>query len=648
LFTKRKGSLLFIILLAGIASGQSPLRADWKATGPFGGDIEVVRVVPKVPGLVIAAARNGLLFTSTNGGASWTNLPFPGEFTGVLHALQVDPREPGTWYAGMEGDRSNASGVYKTTDAGRTWNLLPGTVGKAIWSLAFWPADPNVIAAGASDGVYRSPDAGATWARISPIENQDLRPVVSLAFHPTDKGILYAGTTHLPWRTADGGATWQSIHTGMLDDSDVFSIQVDPRHPELIYASACSGVYHSADSAGHWSKFSTPPGAFRTYFVAVDPHVEGSLFAGTTEGLLHSEDGGHLWRQISAHAVKSVSFDPTVPSRIFFASSTGGILVSTDAGRSLHESNFGFVNRNFSAVAGAKEVLYANIVYEPGTGGVYRTANMGLRWDHSSSPAADQILLLSAVPDQPGMLFAAGYRGLLKSVDGGKTWTTLKNAAARDPTPRITSLLALAPGVLMVATENGVFRVSVGLTAATAQTTWKSVLSGPSTILQRSGTGPVGAFSAHAASVSRDEGLSWKPCGTTAASAIWYGIAFSAYKTSVALAATSEGLFRSVDGCASWDKVTEDLRAETIGALIFHPTKTDLAFVAQGGRIFRSNDGGFHWEPLDDEERGGWWPSAFLVLPGAPERLFGLFPRRGIFSDQILDSTGNTTFISTH
>ena len=104
--------------------------ADWRSTGPFGGDAEVIRVVPKVPGFVIAGAHNGLLYVSRNGGAFWNNIPFDGQSTGTLHALEVDPRSADTWYVGMEGDHPWTSGVYKTVDAGETWTLLAGTKGK--------------------------------------------------------------------------------------------------------------------------------------------------------------------------------------------------------------------------------------------------------------------------------------------------------------------------------------------------------------------------------------------------------------------------------------------------------------------------------------------------------------------------------------
>ncbi len=74
----------------------------------------------------------------------------------------------------------------------------------------------------------------------------------------------------------------------------LFSIVVDPRNPEHVMASACSGVYNSTDAAGHWAKLDTPMGAFRTHFVALDPRHEGVVFAGTTDGLLKkSINGGH-------------------------------------------------------------------------------------------------------------------------------------------------------------------------------------------------------------------------------------------------------------------------------------------------------------------------------------------------------------------
>ena len=625
----------FLLAMACTAASAFTANAAWRPTGPFGGDAAVVRVVPTVPGMVVAAARNGLLFLSTNGGAGWSNISFTGQFTGALHALEIDPRPKGAWYVGIEGDHAWTSGVYKTTDQGRTWNLLPGLTGKAVWSLALSPQHPDVIAAGAADGVFRSDDAGAHWIRISPESNPDLRPVVSLAFDPASDTVLYAGTTHLPWKTTDGGATWKSIHTGMLDDSDVFSIQVDAKNPQTVYASACSGVYRSPDGASHWTKFTTPPGAFRTYFVAVDPRAEGVVFAGTSEGLLRTGDSGHVWRQVSGHAVRSIAFDNNVAGRIFFASSTGGILVSTDGGKTLRETNFGFTNRNFTVLTGAGGVVYANSVYEPGSGGVYRTDDLGLRWSHAGEePAGQEILAMSAVPEQPATLFAAGYHGVMKSVDGGKSWVTEKALSGAADAGHITSLVALNASTLLIATERGVFR--------SAGASWLPVT--PAGLyrvqsLQRSGKSTVAALAGQKAFVSADGGVEWKECAEPSPTAVWYGLAFdgasgSGFNTT-ALAATSEGMFRSNDGCSTWTRVTQGLQTETVSVVLFHPTRAGEAFASQGGRVFSSGDAGLHWYPLNDEGRGASWPSALLVLPAAPERLFALFPRRGIFSNTV-------------
>ncbi len=618
-----------MVVISAVVAVPS-MAAPWRATGPFGGDAELVRSVPGVKNLVVAGTHNGLIFSSSNGGAYWNPVNFPAQFAGTLHALEVDPQTPSLWYAGVESDTSWLSGVWKTLDSGRTWQLIPDTKGLAVWSLAIFPGNAAVVAAGTGSGVYRSGDHGATWQRMSPVSNTELKPVVSLAFHPSSQKILYAGTTHLPWRTADGGSTWQSIHEGMLDDSDVFSISVDPARPARVFASACSGVYASQNEAAKWSRLSTPPGAFRTYFVAMDPKRTDTVFAGTTEGLLRSSDSGKNWRKVSPNAVRSMAFDPWVAGRLFFASSTAGLMVSTDDGLTLRESNFGFTNRNFTTLTGAGEQLYSSSVYEPVSGGVYRTGNLGLRWTHAGEPRPDQLLTMAAAPDNPARLFAAGYRGLLKSTDGGQAWAS----APSPPGNRIMGLAALRGGMVLSATEQGLFRNS-------GDGTWTQTGSLQANTLSVSGGLPF-ALTSNGAFISKDMGSSWTQCGNPQEGATWYGLAFDtgafpgSNVGSTAIAATSAGAFRSTDGCISWSAVREGLRAETTSLALFHPVRHGEAYVSQGGRVFRSLDGGQRWTPLDDEAAAISGPSSLFVLPSAPDRLFALFPRRGVFSTTIV------------
>jgi photosystem II stability/assembly factor-like uncharacterized protein len=603
----------------------------WRATGPYGGDAELVRTSPAAKNFVLAGSRNGLIFISDNGGASWNNQPFPAQFAGVLHALEVDPHSAGTWYAGVESESSWLSGVYKTTDAGKKWTLLDGTRGLAIWSLALYPGDSSRLAAGTGTGVYLSADAGGTWKHISRDGDAELRPVVSLAFHPSNPQTIFAGTTHLPWRTADGGNSWESIHEGMIDDSDVFSIQVDPAQPLRVFASACSGVYASTNGANKWAKLDTPPGTFRTYFVAIDPKHPEVVFAGTTGGLLRSANGGHAWRKVSAEAVKSIAFDTTVENRIFFASTTAGLLVSGDGGMNVHESNTGFANRSFTSLTGAGIDLYSTSVYEAGAGGVYRTENLGLRWAHTGVPSGDQLLSVAVSTEDTKVLYGAGYHSFVSSKDGGVTWTPIRSG----PSSRVTSILSLPHGSLVVGAEDGLY-------TGTATGTWRRVAESRIVSLNSSGN-LIFALTPTGALASADSGATWTTCGQPSGSAAWYGITFDSGSPSTALAATSAGLFRSTDGCRSWTAVNGGLRTETVSIVLFHPARAGEAYLAQGGMVFRSTDGGQQWWPLDEEAPGNSGPSSLFVLPAAPDRLFALFPRRGIFSTSIAISTKERT-----
>lgn len=616
------------------------LSASWLATGPFGGDADIVRAIPHSRGRVIAAARNGLIFSSFDGAASWESLPFPAQFSGVLHALEVDPKSPGIWYAGVESEINRISGVYKTTDAGRTWKQLPGTVGMGVWSLALWPEDSSVIAAGTSTGVFLTRDAGGTWKHITSDSDTEIRPVVSLAFHPSDSKILYAGTTHLPWRTKDGGATWESIHVGMIDDSDVFSIQVDAKNPQHVMASACSGVYNSVDGANHWTKMETPSGAFRTHFVSIDPRHDGVVFAGTTGGLLKSVNGGHVWRKVSPYSIHALAYDSGLDGRIFFAAAAGSmpgaLMVSNDEGNTLRESNTGFTNRSFTTLSGAGLALYSSSVYEAGAGGAYRTENLAARWEKATSPAGDQLVQMVAAPDDPKRLYAAGYHGISESKDGGLHWTSRK-------TPNdgaVSALMPLPGSVLLAATPVGLFRSAEG--GAWSQVSSEAMQAGTQS-LQRSGTKAVAALTTSGALVSTDKGVTWKACGETGVKGLWYGLAFdmqaasalNSGNPSVALAATPAGLFRSTDGCASWKPVHAGLDNGTVSLVLFHPSRSGEAFASQGGQIFVSTDGGQRWQPLDDEKTGNAGPASIVILPAAPDTLFALFPRRGVYTTGI-------------
>jgi photosystem II stability/assembly factor-like uncharacterized protein len=230
--------------------------------------------------------------------------------------------------------------------------------------------------------------------------------------------------------------------------------------------------------------------------------------------------------------------------------------------------------------------------------------------------------MMAAAPDNPDVVFGAGYHGFFGSADGGKSWQARKLPA---PGSHVTALLTVSSKVLLAGTDQGLFR------SADGGVTWTGSSNVRVSSLRSSGKFLVSALTSQGAMASDDAGSTWKKCGDPAPGATWYGIDFDSSSSAIALAATPTGLFRSADGCGTWTPVRNGLREETASIVLFHPTHSGEAFVSQGGKVFRSTDGGQHWKPLDGEGLSNSGPSSLFVLAAAPDRLFALFPRRGVF-----------------
>ncbi|MDQ2945179.1 MAG: hypothetical protein M3Y27_04435 [Acidobacteriota bacterium] len=645
-----------ILAILAVLAATPLAQAGWIALGPFGGEANIIRVSPSNRDLVVAAAHNGMLFRSADGGAHWTPQRFPLQLSCVLHAFEIDPEHADTWYAGIESGYESAAGLYRTMDGGRSWVTLPGLKGQSVWAFSIWPADARIMAAGTAEGVFLSRDRGESWSRISPESNRDLRPVVSLAFHPTDPHILYAGTTHLAWRTTNAGATWESIDSGMIDDSDVFSLRVDANKPALMFASACSGVYRSSTSGSLWTRLPTPPGAFRAYHVTLDPGHSGTLFAGTGLGLLKSADSGATWRKVSDDIVESMAFDPARAGRVYFASATAGLLSSLDNGETVQPVNQGFSNRNFTSFDGRDGTLYASSVFER-NGGLFRSDDQGGAWQRITPNAlsADENILVTAVsPGDSRSVYIATAHGIQKSGDRGLTWRVLRTPPLVDRITDLTVLLGASPleprPVLLAGTSAGLFRSENDGVTWTRAVYLRSGRSGPLPsligpqvrLLQRSGDTGVGVITGAGAFYSTDHGASWAACPIPVPSAHWYGIALntSGSPADSVWAATSHGLFHSRDRCQTWEPVRNGLSSGDSVTLIYaHPLHPDEMFAAQNGQIFRSTNGGVHWQKMENTDGDGSYASRLLIVPSTPDRLFALLARRGI----LVHAIGGTT-----
>jgi len=466
----------FLVCLVVVTSVA---RAEWRPLGPFGGSAAIVLVDHLHRDTLLAATSNAQIFRSEDDGDSWSPLRFPGKFRATLHAFAVDHQNPGVYFVGLSSNVPEYSGIMRTSDSGLTWERIPNPELRAVWSIAIWQRDSRVIAAGTEDGLLLTHDGGETWERITPRNDPELKPVVSVTIDPADSKILYVGTPHLAWTTADGGEIWQPIHDGMLDDSDVFTILVDERSPNRVFAATCGGIYRSFDGGARWTKVSGAKGAsFRTYHIAQNPLQPNVLLAGTALGLVKSVDAGKTWQRLTAQSTRWITFDPARPNRVFIATDEAGLFRSDDAGESIQPINHGFSNQRFAALAAVENALYVRTLNDGGDS-IFRRSDSEPEWDELSSlapqsirsameafakpvkglprPALDDLWIHDAVTTKGGDLLAATSRGLAKSEDEGMTWQLVPGTLDGTTVSALCSHPTRA-GVFFASLFGGIFR----------------------------------------------------------------------------------------------------------------------------------------------------------------------------------------------
>ena len=391
LFPKtRKSATLFFLAVFVFALFVPAHAADWKPIGPDGGDVRSLTFDPLNPDRIYLGTSAGQLFLSNDGGVSWSRFAHLGGLDYVLDHVILDPTSR-TMYVGAWSVEDNTAGdVFKSTDGGKNWTALPGIHGKSIRALAMSKSNPKVLVAGALDGVYRTTDGGETWTRMSPEHHAEIKNVESVAIDPQNSDIVYAGTWHLPWKTDDGGKSWHSIKQGVIDDSDVFSIIVNPTDPQNVYISACSGIYRSENAGLLFRKAQGIPfSARRTRVLKMDPNHPDWVYAGTTEGLWRTQDSGKSWQRITAAnlIINDVMVDPRDSNKVMMATDRSGVLVSRDGGRTFDATNRGFAHRQVAAVLADRHdsnTVYAGLVNDKEFGGVFVSHDDGANWSQIS------------------------------------------------------------------------------------------------------------------------------------------------------------------------------------------------------------------------------------------------------------------------
>jgi photosystem II stability/assembly factor-like uncharacterized protein len=521
----------------------------------------------------------------------------------------------------------SGGGVARSEDGGRSFALLPGLEGQGVRALALAPDDPRVLVAGTLGGVFRSEDGGRSFARISPPGHPEIRNVNSVALDPRDSRVVYVGTWHLPWKTTDAGTTWRPVKTGMIDDSDVMTLNLDRRDPDTVFATACSGIYRSRNAGGLWSRLrGIPSSSRRTRAFAQDPARPELLYAGTTEGLWKSEDGGASWRSFTRKDLVVNAVLLLGDGVVLLGTDGAGVLRSHDHGRTFAASNEGFSSRYVAAVSvdPATGRIFAALGHDRRHGGVVTASSSGGPWVALGTGLEGREVLSLVVTgqDEDRVVIAGTDDGLFLYASHCGLWSRLPTVVdGQEAHPRVAHLAAASPRLIAAASSRGLLvsrdggstweRKVLGLAAGVA-----GVAFSPREPPILAAATPLGLFR------SDDLGRTFVQVSNGVDGAPVRGLAFLPGDPRVLFATTTAGLLRSSDGGATFSRHGGGLPLSDITGLAFAPDgRTVYASDFQSGGVYRSGDGGQTFSPLDPEGLGGDRVWALAAYSGSTERL---------------------------
>ncbi len=335
------------------------------------------------------------------------------------------PDQPNVFYIGV-----NNGGVWKTDDYGRTWNpIFDDQPTGSIGAVALAPSDPNIIYVGSGeglqrpdlsvgDGIYKSTDAGKTWRHLGLRDGQQIPAILVDPHNPNRLFVAVLGHPYGPnpergvFRSTDGGETWQKVlykdeHTGAID------LAFDPANSQTVYAALWQA------RQGPW---------------------ENGNFSGPNSGLFKSTDGGSTWNQLTGGLPTfaqglgriGIGVAPSDPKRMYAivdSREAGGVFRSDDAGttwkRTNSESRVSGRGADFSCIRvdpKNKDVIYvANTsTYRSTDGGQTFTAIKG-------APGGDDYHTIWINPTNPNIILLALDQGATISVNYGRTWSSWYN-----------------------------------------------------------------------------------------------------------------------------------------------------------------------------------------------------------------------------
>ena len=461
--------LCFLLTNLSAQTKQTPAADDysaifkalkWRSIGPFrGGRSNCAAGVVGDPKTYYMGTTGGGLWKTDDMGISWRNVSDGFFKTGSVGAVAVAESDQNVVYVGM-GEHAvrgvmthPGDGVYKSTDAAKTWKKIGLELTQHISRIVIDPKNPNIVLVAAQGalyspskerGIYKSIDGGATWKNVLFVNEKT--GAAELSMDMTNSRILYAAMWEhgrLPWKvisggpgsglykSTDAGDTWEKMKEGLPEEMGKMAIAVSRSNPEKVYAliesdsdKEAGGLFVSNDAGKKWSRITNDHRLVQRawYYIElfIDPKNENTVYVMSAPAL-RSIDGGKTWENLSGtHGdFHDLWINPDNANN-FIISNDGGSAITFNGGKSwstqlnMPTGQFYRINVDnqfpYHIYGGQQDNTSVSIASrELGSAGITNTS-----WAPS---AGGESAFLAFDPNDPKLVLGGSYQGTIEVLD---------------------------------------------------------------------------------------------------------------------------------------------------------------------------------------------------------------------------------------
>jgi photosystem II stability/assembly factor-like uncharacterized protein len=449
-----------IVTLQPTGAQQSPDLSGalrWRNIGPFrGGRVTAVAGIASQPLVYYMGATGGGVWKTDDAGLTWSNVSDGFLHTGSVGAVSVSQSNPNIVYVGtgegcLRGNLSSGDGVYKSTDAGKTWTHVGLPDSSQIGRMQIHPTNPDIVYAAAighpygpnaERGVFRSKDGGKTWQKVLYVN--DKTGAADIAMDATDPQVLYATTWQVlrtPWdiystgpggglyKSTDGGDTWARLTAGLPSGNlGKIGVAVSPANPQRVWATveadARGGVYRSDDAGRTWQllndDFNMTARQYYYGHIFADPVDSNTMYTFCAKYFYKSTDGGRTYTNVQTpHSdYHDLWIDPKDPKRMVNGSD-GGASVTFNGGRTWSSMDNQPTAQFYAVITdhGTPYRVYGSQQDNTTVSIASRTNGAGITGNDWHPVGGGESGYLAPTPANPPVIFGGSYFGLMTRYD---------------------------------------------------------------------------------------------------------------------------------------------------------------------------------------------------------------------------------------